>query len=136
MMKQRCYNPTGKSYANYGGRGIKMSPEWSRFKAFETALIKAIGPRPSDGHTVDRIDNDGHYCSENVRWATSHEQHRNRRDNRFVEAFGRRLLVLDWAELTGIPRVNIIRRLDRGWEPHLAVSRGCSISIKSEATAT
>ena len=27
-MKQRCYNPNHKNYADYGGRGILVCPEW------------------------------------------------------------------------------------------------------------
>src|ERR1017187_10016597 len=51
--KDRCVNPRTKSFKNYGGRGIEF-----RFQSFEEYL-KALGPRPSKTHTVDRKDNDG-----------------------------------------------------------------------------
>ena len=79
MMKQRCYNPKVRGWKYYGGRGIKVCPEWrDDFRAF----LAHIGPRPGPGWSVDRIDPDGNYEPGNVRWATALTQQRNRRDRR------------------------------------------------------
>lgn len=53
-----------------------MSPEW--FVDFD-AFVDHIGPKPSDQHSLDRIDNDRGYEPGNVRWATAAEQTANRR---------------------------------------------------------
>lgn len=74
--RQRCHNPNCSSYANYGGRGIQMCDAWR--ESFEL-FYAHIGPKPSPMHSLDRIDNDGHYEPGNVRWATKTEQARNQR---------------------------------------------------------
>lgn len=83
-LKTRCTNPAAKSYPDYGGRGISVSPEWEKdFKAF----FDHVGPRPSRNHSIDRIDNDGNYEVGNVQWATREEQRRNRRDANKLNQF-------------------------------------------------
>ena len=75
-MKTRCQNVRHRYYAYYGGRGITVYPAWSEnFEAF----LADVGRRPSPKHSLDRIDNDGNYEPDNVRWTTQSEQQRNKR---------------------------------------------------------
>ncbi len=74
-MRERCRNPHHKSYANYGGRGITISPLWDTFAAF----LADMGRRPDDSFSLDRIDNDGNYEPGNCRWATRSQQQQNKR---------------------------------------------------------
>lgn len=73
--KDRCTNPSDKGYKNYGGRGIKF--KFSTFSKF----LSEVGTRPTPEHSIDRINNDGHYESGNLRWATRLQQRHNRRPN-------------------------------------------------------
>jgi hypothetical protein len=65
----------------------------ARWRNDVTAFLAGLGPKPSAGHTVQRINPEGHYscgeCSEcmqagwpaNCRWATKTEQNRARRSS-------------------------------------------------------
>lgn len=85
-MLSRCANPNNKSYKHYGGRGIKVCERWKDFSKFKEDLydsyiehVKIYGEKNT---TLDRIDVNGDYTMDNVRWATLSEQGRNRRNLR------------------------------------------------------
>lgn len=77
MMKNRCYNQELPCWKHYGGRGIKVAPEWiDDFPAF----LAHVGRKPSPKHSLDRWpNNDGNYEPGNVRWATWKEQANNKK---------------------------------------------------------
>lgn len=70
-MIKRCENGRAINYPHYGGRGIRVCERWRHDFA---AFLKDVGERPTPQHSLDRINNDGHYEPGNVRWATRREQ--------------------------------------------------------------
>jgi len=79
-MKQRCYNPNyTKPYSYYGARGIKVYDGWiNNFKAYYD-YVTSLPNYGKDGLSLDRINNNGNYEPDNLRWATHSEQMKNRR---------------------------------------------------------
>jgi hypothetical protein len=110
-IKTRCTNKNAPDYGRYGGRGITMCDEWvDSFDAF----FSHIGPKPSQQHSIDRIDNDKGYEPGNVRWATKTEQVKNRRDSTYVTNGTRVLHITDVAKELGISKGAAHLRLKRG----------------------
>jgi len=131
---QRCYNPKDRKFPSHGGRGITVCERW---RTSFTAFFEDMGLRPPDKTSIDRIDNDlGYWCgkpecvecgplgrSPNCRWATAKEQARNTRRNRFLVAFGRRMMIEEWAAEKGMNYRTLTTRLASGLEAEEALSR-------------
>lgn len=105
-MLRRCYVETHNAYPDYGGRGIQVCDRWREpeGKGFENFLAD-MGKRPSRRHSLDRVDPDGHYEPNNVRWATSTEQGRNKRKSIYLPhptIPGIKVPAAEVAELLGI----------------------------------
>lgn len=78
----RCCNKKCSSYRNYGQRGITVLSEWEQNPVeFAKYLIMLPGWDNAE-LSIDRIDNDGGYEPNNLRWATRSEQIRNKRNYR------------------------------------------------------
>jgi hypothetical protein len=118
-MIQRCTNPNNTHFEYYGGRGICICERWMDFLKF----VEDVGPRPSELHTLDRKDNAGNYCRENIQWATRLEQGQNRRDNHVLEHNGLRLTISEWGRRLGVSYVCILHRIKRGWSVERTVTQ-------------
>ena len=116
-MKQRCLNPADPAYDRYGGRGIKLCSRWMSFEAF----LSDMGTRP-EGYCIDRIDNDGDYTPENCRWATDHQQQRNRRSNMLITHDGRTMCIEAWAAEVGMRADTLAYRIRNGWNFGVALT--------------
>lgn len=117
---KRCYDGGHESFPYHAGRGIRVCDRWGAFESFYADM----GDRPSDVHSIDRIDNDGDYEPGNCRWATRVEQALNTRRNLIITAFGRTAPLGEFvsAKESPVEYKRAWRRLRRGWSPERALT--------------
>lgn len=121
QMIQRCTNKNIRNYADYGGRGIMVYAGW--IDSFE-AFYQHIGPRPSAGHSLDRINNDGNYEPGNVRWATDATQRDNSRHPRKFLYRGEMLSMSEISRRSGVKVGTLRMRLvELGWTVERATTQ-------------
>ena len=118
MAKDRCFNSRNKDYPSYGGRGITMSDQWRQNFA---TFLKDMGRCP-DGMSLDRENNDGHYCKQNCRWATPIEQGNNNRRCKKYAHQGVMMTVAEMARKFLVDRDSLRRRISLGEAPHAAIA--------------
>lgn len=118
-MRQRCKPEHAKQYKYYAGRGIRVCERW--LHSFENFLAD-MGEMPSPKHSLDRIDNDGHYEPLNCRWATRIEQGANKRNNIVLTLDGDAKTIAEWTRERGWPKGFINTRLRKGWSPVRALT--------------
>jgi hypothetical protein len=123
QMWNRCENPKGPEYPRYGKRGISVCETWNDFSIF----LADMGERPSDQHSLDRIDTELGYSQSNCRWATPQEQANNRRSNFMITHNNTTKTLAEWGRDTGLKPRTISARLDRGW----SVSRALNEPIRA-----
>lgn len=120
-IKTRCYNPSCKSYKNYGGRGITICDEWKNdFYAFYNW---AVNNGYTDSLSIDRIDVNGNYEPSNCRWVTSKIQNNNRRTNKVIEYKGEKHNLCEWAKILNIKHNTLCMRLKK-WDIEKAFNMG------------
>ncbi len=114
QMVKRCHRnkPGSKTYHLYQGRGIAVCDRW-RYSV--TNFYADMGPRPSNLHSIERIDNNGDYFPGNCKWATRKEQQNNTRLNRHLTLDRETMNLGQWAERMGMKRGTLNHRLENGW---------------------
>jgi hypothetical protein len=109
-MLARCYDPKFKQYPDYGGRGIKVCPQW---KTNYHQFYADMAPRPK-GLSIDRINNNLDYSPENCKWSTRKEQQRNRRNTKYVTITGKKYMVAELKDRSGLKSDTIVERAKAG----------------------
>lgn len=117
----RCYNKKFKQYCSYGGRGIRVCDEWWEYINFRNWSLKN---GYAEDLSIDKIDNNFHYCPENCRWATLTEQVESKHNNRQILAFNEVKSILHWTKDSRCnASVDIIkhRLLQLGWSTEKSI---------------
>ena len=139
-MNARCYNPNSRQYKDWGGRGISVHSTWRRdaalsmkenypkYLAYKKYIDDVLGPRPSDSHSVDRINNNGNYEPGNLRWATKEEQANNKRtsikvkssipeDSPIYYPYDNLITIKSFSEMVRLPLIVVKYRYAQNWDP-------------------
>lgn len=86
--------PTHKAFKSYGGRGLKLDPDWqmvgtqvgkvTREPSFQMRknfinFLSHVGMAPNDKDTLDRVNNEIGYVKGNLAWKSQAENSLNKR---------------------------------------------------------
>jgi hypothetical protein len=130
-MIDRCHKEKNPAYKTYGAKGIRVCQRW---RDDYSNFLADMGRRPSNDHSIDRIDNThGYSCGEcedcltrgepkNCRWLLKAKQARNKTTNTFIECGGERLTLAEWAERSGLTCGCITKRMRCGWTAEEAIN--------------
>ena len=136
-MKSRCYNPSHKSYAIYGAKGISVCQQWR--DSFECFKEWAITNGYEEHLTIDRYpDKNGDYEPSNCRWVTWQEQERNRNNNIApIIAFGETKPIWDWLkdERCKVPRSTLLLRIKTRRDPEWAMTAPAHSEVRRRPTS-
>lgn len=108
-MISRCYNYKDKNYKNYGERGISVCNEWIDDAnvfikwALENGWDKKL--------SLDRINNNGNYEPNNLRWADAITQQNNKRNTVIVEFNGDKIPLSILCRKLKLNRITVWRRI-------------------------
>ena len=110
--KGRCYNSFNSMYKTYGQRGITMCDKWrTSFEEF----FKDVGTRPTENHSLGRINNDIGYEPGNVRWETDVEQARNKTNTVRIKFCCQEKPLKEWCEIFNVKYKLAHERMKYGW---------------------
>lgn len=111
-MIRRCSKPSHKSWPYYGAKGIKVCPQWQTSFA---RFLADMGPAPTPGSWLGRLDVRGDYEPGNCVWTTPMEQGNRRSYCRKIEVDGRVMTPAQASRLPGAPGpLAVLRRLEHG----------------------
>jgi hypothetical protein len=110
-IKQRCNNPKCPKYKNYGARGIKMHPAWQESYAEFAQYMKSLGKKPSEKHSIGRIDNDKGYVPGNIQWEPPKLQARKKQTSHFVFYQGKERTLQEVSEMSGVDHRRLQHRV-------------------------
>jgi hypothetical protein len=108
---ERCTNPNTAKYEIYGERGISVCERWCvepRYKAVKN-FIEDVGHRPSDNHSIERIDVNGNYEPSNCKWELPSVQGFNQ-NTRCTNSSGRTGVYFDLQKEKWVARITKDRK--------------------------
>lgn len=75
----RCHNTTNKAYPHYGGRGISVHKQWRESRALFLHYVQTLEGWDVPSFEMDRVDVNGDYEPNNIRFVSRSDNLRNKR---------------------------------------------------------
>lgn len=120
-MKTRCYNPKTHNFKNYGGKGITVCDEWKN--DFENFYKWAIKNGYIEGFSIERINNNIGYRSDNCRWIPKQLQGRNKIGNHKIQLGHSERCLSEWCLIFNLHYNTVENRINSlGWDPIKALT--------------
>jgi hypothetical protein len=116
-LRSRCNNENHPQWADWGGRGITVCPEWDDFQVFYDHCLSLLPAGSTDvprGLLIDREKNDKGYYPGNVRFVDRQTQNRNRRSVQWITIDGVTKMLTEWLLAYGISAQAFYARRRRG----------------------
>ena len=113
QMKGRCTNKNNKKYPHYGERGITVCDRWMEKGTGYPNFINDLGYRPTNKHSIERINVNGNYEPSNCKWILISEQGWNKQDSPDVkpgDVFGKLTVISETEGKIRPTNPNSIRR--------------------------
>lgn len=92
LMVNRCHNPNFTGYYKYGALGTEVCESWRDRVSGYDSFISDMGKRPTDKHTLERVDVNLGYCPDNCVWT----------DDLSLQCYNRKLLPQNTSGRTGV----------------------------------
>ena len=118
-MRARCNAPCNKNSRNYQSKGISVCEKWNDF----TAFYADMGPKPTNKHSIDRVDNNGNYEPSNCRWANDTIQANNKSNNVLLTYNNKVWTISQLATELNLSRTALRKHLDKGRSVEEAIER-------------
>lgn len=111
-IKQRCYCLKDKYYKDYGERGITVCQDW--LNDFMNFYNWSMNNGYNDNLTIDRIDNNKGYSSDNCRWVDNITQANNKRNNHYITYNNETHTMAEWSRILDIKYNKFKHKIRKG----------------------
>lgn len=120
----RCNAPNGRSYKDYGAKGIELCAEWSHRKGQIRFIKWALKNGYKPELDLDRKDNTKGYSPDNCRFITHQANCWNKSNNTRLTYDGETKCSAEWSHdpRCVVPSYQFQQRVSRGWDIQRALT--------------
>jgi len=115
-----AYSAEYTSWANRKHCAKKHGVQWAASMTKFADFLLINGPIPEKTWTLDRIDPEGHYLPENIRWASKSVQSQNRTNSILIEFSGKKYSLTEVGQILEKSYDAVRMGINRGGDDYIA----------------